>query len=188
MAQDKPVFSDYAYLVMTEIATNEKITQRELSRELGVSVGSINVLINKLVKEGLIKTQQVSSKQVLYMLTPAGMVEKTKKTASYLKAHYQAIYTTKEKIKVYLQKLVEDYQIIYVLLQQDEMSEILKVAIDEYKHQYPKVEIIYINKGKHRCHKDNQQGVIIHMGVEQAKVQIYTEQYGLISIDLMDEL
>ena len=97
MAESKSIFSDNEYTIMSEIVDNENVSQRELSRKLGVSVSTVNALMNKMIKEGLIKMTQVSQKQVFYMLTPVGMVEKAKKTVSYLKVHYRAIYQTKEK-------------------------------------------------------------------------------------------
>ena len=61
---------DNEYIIMSEVSENENVSQRELSRKLGVSVSTVNVLINKMIREGLIKMTLVSQKQVLYMLTP----------------------------------------------------------------------------------------------------------------------
>jgi DNA-binding MarR family transcriptional regulator len=116
---------------MTEIADNEHITQRELSSKLGVSLGSVNILINKMAKEGLIKIEQVSSKQVLYMLTPAGMIAKAKKTVRYLKVHYRAIYETKEKIKTLFLELLDEYEMVYLFIDDEEMLAIMDLAIEE---------------------------------------------------------
>jgi DNA-binding MarR family transcriptional regulator len=121
---------------MSEVSENENVTQRELSKKLGVSVSTVNVLMNKMIREGLIKMTQVSQKQVLYMLTPVGMMEKAQKTVRYLKGHYRAIYETKEKIKSILDELNQENDVIYVLMGNDEMSEILSVAIHEYKSKH----------------------------------------------------
>ena len=96
------IVMDNEYYIMSEVADNENVTQRELSTKLGVSVSTINVLINKMIREGLIKMKQVSGRQVLYMLTPMGIVEKARKTSSYLRGHYRIIYETNEKIKYLL--------------------------------------------------------------------------------------
>ena len=127
---------DNEYLIMSEVSENENVTQRELSKKLGVSVSTVNVLMNKMIREGLIKMTQVSQKQVLYMLTPVGMMEKAQKTVRYLKGHYRAIYETKEKIKSILDELNQENDVIYVLMGNDEMSEILSVAIHEYKSKH----------------------------------------------------
>jgi len=136
---------DNEYIIMTEVSENGKVTQRELSKKLGVSVSTINLLMNKMIKEGLIKMTQVSHRQVLYMLTPAGMMEKAQKTVRYLKIHYRAIYETKEKIKDILDKYVQNYDVIYILMNNDEMSEILSLAVSEFKTKHGKsnIKMIY---------------------------------------------
>ena len=79
LSEEESLLLDDEYIIMSEVSENEKISQRELSRKLGVSVSTVNILVNKMIKDGLIKVTQVSQKQVLYMLTPVGMMEKAKK-------------------------------------------------------------------------------------------------------------
>lgn len=144
MASNKNLFLDNEYAIMTEIIENENITQRELSKRLDVSVSTVNVLINKMIKEGLIKMTHVSQKQVLYMLTPVGMMEKAKKTVRYLKAHYRTIYETKERIKKIIKELVHDYDVVYILMSNDEMGEIIKIATEEIDIEgiHPNLKIV----------------------------------------------
>jgi len=135
---------DNEYIIMSEVSENNNVTQRELSKKLGVSVSTVNVLMNKMIREGLIKMTQVSQKQVFYMLTPVGMMEKAQKTVRYLKGHYRAIYETKEKIKSILDGLNQENDIIYVLMGNDEMSEILSIATHEYKSKNNKANIVVV--------------------------------------------
>lgn len=79
LSEEESLLLDDEYIIMSEVSENEKISQRELSRKLGVSVSTVNILVNKMIKDGLIKVTQVSQRQVLYMLTPVGMMEKAKK-------------------------------------------------------------------------------------------------------------
>jgi|GEM_PF-674715 len=141
LAGDKTVFSDNEYTILSEIDENRNITQRELSKALGVSVSTVNVLMNKMMREGLVKMTQVSQRQVLYMLTPTGMMEKAKKTVSYLKAHYRAIYETTERIKEILADLATKHDVIYVLTQDDEMGEIMKAAVRAYLDKHKSAQI-----------------------------------------------
>lgn len=132
MGQENNVYSDREYKLLSEISDNENITQRELSKKLNLSLGSVNILIKKMIKEGLIKMNQVSTRQVFYMLTPAGLVEKANKTSRYIKIHYNAINQTKEKIKRVLEKLDSDYDNLYILIDENEMNQVLKASVDEY--------------------------------------------------------
>ncbi len=144
MTQSNALYSDNEFFIMEEIIYNEKVSQRELSRKLGLSLGTINVLINKMIKDGKIKMNQVSQRQVMYMLTPTGIIEKSKKTLSYLKSHYRAIYETKEKIKLILNELNSEYKNIIIFKSNDEMGDLIELAITEYKsiNKFDKMEII----------------------------------------------
>lgn len=145
MSEKESLLLDNEYIIMSEVSENIKVTQRDLSRKLGVSVSTVNILMSKMIREGLIKMTHVSQKQVLYMLTPVGIMEKTQKTVRYLKGHYRAIYETKEKIKSLLDRLYQEYDIIYVLMRNDEMTEILTMAIHEYKSKHNKANIQMIH-------------------------------------------
>jgi DNA-binding MarR family transcriptional regulator len=184
---------DNEYIIMSEVSENENVTQRELSKKLGVSVSTVNILMNKMIREGLIKMTQVSQKQVLYMLTPVGMMEKAQKTVRYLKGHYRAIYETKEKIKAYLDELVKDYDIIYVLMSNDEMGEILTIAVHEYKAKHIKACIELINSLADIDVNMNKHSVLIHMSVyndydETISEDVINEYKSIMDLDVMNLL
>ena len=97
------------------------------------------------------------------MLTPVGMMEKAKKTVSYLKGHYRAIYETKERIKSVLDQLNHEYDVIYVLISNDEMSEILTIAVHEYTYKHSNSNIRIIHSKKDVDIKDYKSPVLLHM-------------------------
>lgn len=59
-----------------------QVSQRALAKDLGVGLGTINFCFQALVEKGLVKMQNFSqSKNKLryaYLLTPAGVAEKSK--------------------------------------------------------------------------------------------------------------
>ena len=63
-------------------------TQRELSKEMGVSLGKINYCMKKLIEKGCIKLSNFRSSNnkagYLYLLTPKGIEEKAKLTFIFL--------------------------------------------------------------------------------------------------------
>jgi len=188
LVENKGILLDNEYTIMSEIVGNEKITQRELSKKLGVSVSTVNVLINKMIREGLIKMTQVSHKQVLYMLTPVGMMEKAKKTVSYLKIHYRIIYQTKEKLKLILEGLSQEYDGIFLLLGNDEMSGVLRIAIDEIQASYKEFKIVIIEKKEKVEFIHNQIHVLIHMAINEDDLREYTKIDNLKVINLAEKL
>lgn len=188
MAESKSIFSDNEYTIMSEIIDNENVSQRELSRKLGVSVSTVNALMNKMIREGLIKMTQVSQKQVFYMLTPVGMMEKAKKTVSYLKAHYRAIYQTKEKIKEIFKELANDHDVIFVLKSDDEMGEMIGIAIDEFKPSNYNSKLIVLDKKKKINIKGFDSPVLVHMIPNEEVLKEFAEVEGLTVINLTEKL
>jgi len=74
---------------MRRLHQTPRVTQRALAKDLGVGLGTINFCFQALVEKGLVKMQNFSqSKNKLryaYMLTPAGVAEKSKLTAEFLR-------------------------------------------------------------------------------------------------------
>jgi EPS-associated MarR family transcriptional regulator len=74
--------------VLRRLHQTPKISQRTLSRDLMVGLGTINFCLQALVEKGLVKMQVFSqSKSKLryaYLLTPAGVAAKSKLTAEFL--------------------------------------------------------------------------------------------------------
>lgn len=188
MVHSNAVFADNEFSIMTEISENQTITQRELSRKLGLSLGSVNVLINKMAKEGLIKMEQTSQRQVFYMLTPVGAMEKARKTVQYLKVHYRAIYETKEKIKMVLNELGEKHDVIYILTHDNEMNEIIEVAINEQQVHNSNVNIKIIGKVQELDVKEFNAPVLLHMMVEPDLLNMDLKPDNLAIINLLERI
>lgn len=121
---------DKEYIVLNEIDKNSNITQRELSKMIQCSLGSVNILLNKMAIEGLIKIKRMPMNRILYMLTTKGIVEKLQRTSNYIKSNYNYIIETQEKIRVTLESLVAEHGEIVVLLEEDEISEIVKLSVE----------------------------------------------------------
>ena len=75
--------------LLRKLESSPQFTQRELSREMGVSLGKVNYCIKKLTEKGLIKLTNFTHNQnkmgYAYLLTPSGIEEKTRLTFSFLK-------------------------------------------------------------------------------------------------------
>ena len=75
--------------LLRKLDSNPHFTQRELSREMGVSLGKVNYCIKKLTEKGWVKLSNFSHNQnkmgYAYLLTPSGIEEKARLTFSFLK-------------------------------------------------------------------------------------------------------
>ena len=75
--------------VLRKIQNRPNSTQRELASELGFSLGKLNYCLKALQKKGLVKIQNFKKNpnkiNYFYVLTPAGLAEKTKLTINFMK-------------------------------------------------------------------------------------------------------
>jgi EPS-associated MarR family transcriptional regulator len=86
------------------VEANPVITQRELSMALGVSLGRINYGLRALIEKGLIKVNSFKRSETklayAYLLTPAGVTEKSALTKAFLASKMQEFDALKKEIKV----------------------------------------------------------------------------------------
>ncbi len=75
--------------VLRKIQKKPNSTQRELATELGFSLGKLNYCLKALQKKGLVKIENFKKNpnkiNYFYVLTPAGIAEKTKLTVNFMK-------------------------------------------------------------------------------------------------------
>jgi|SRR5882724_9036407 len=78
------------YKLMRVLQDNPSMSQRDLARELGVSLGRVNYCLQALVQKGLIKAKNFSNSEnkaaYMYLLTPRGIEQKANLTLRFLKA------------------------------------------------------------------------------------------------------
>ena len=75
--------------VLRHLENNPEITQRELAKDLGISLGKVNYCLKAVIEKGLVKAgnfkKNDNKKAYLYFLTPRGIEEKSRITLHFLK-------------------------------------------------------------------------------------------------------
>lgn len=74
--------------VLASVHTNHAVTQRSLSKDLGIALGLTNAYLKRCIRKGLIKVQQIPRNRYAYYLTPDGFSEKSRLTAQYLTSSF----------------------------------------------------------------------------------------------------
>jgi EPS-associated MarR family transcriptional regulator len=97
------VSSELQFRVLRLLELNPRLTQRGLSKSLGVSLGGVNYCLNALVVRGLVKVQNFKNNKnkwvYAYLLTPQGLAEKTALTGSFLRRKMQEYEGLKAEIE-----------------------------------------------------------------------------------------
>jgi DNA-binding Lrp family transcriptional regulator len=77
--------------ILNELEANAAVSQRSLASRLGIALGLTNLLVRQLVRRGFVRMIHVKPNRVRYLITPAGLAEKTRMTRDYL-AHTISFY------------------------------------------------------------------------------------------------
>ena len=90
--------------VLRKIQMKPNTSQRELAKDLGVSLGKLNYCIRELRKKGLIKLENFQNQTnkisyLKYLITPKGIAERTKLTINFMKRKMKEYDELKEELK-----------------------------------------------------------------------------------------
>ena len=110
-----PGLTDEArYRILRLIEQNPAISQRELAREMGISLGKVNFCLNALIEKGVIKANSFlhsrNKRAYAYYLTPRGIEEKARVTVRFLKrkvTEYEALQNEIAELTEQARKLSE---------------------------------------------------------------------------------
>lgn len=88
---------------MRLIEAKPDISQRQLSRELGISLGGVNYCVNALIERGLVKMERFRASEnklaYAYALTPKGISEKARLTRGFLARKMDEYEKLREEIE-----------------------------------------------------------------------------------------
>jgi EPS-associated MarR family transcriptional regulator len=89
--------------VLRELEENPDITQRQLARQLGVSLGKANYCLKALIDKGFIKARNFKNsdnkRAYLYVLTPRGIEEKSRISVSFLRRKMDEFESLRREIE-----------------------------------------------------------------------------------------
>jgi EPS-associated MarR family transcriptional regulator len=100
------------YRLLKLVGKDRRFTQRDMAKEMGISLGKVNYCLSELAKKGLIKITRFKSAKnkvpYTYILTPKGMKEKAKLTVEFLKIKILEYKEIKRQIKELSTEIEED--------------------------------------------------------------------------------
>jgi FlaA1/EpsC-like NDP-sugar epimerase len=111
------------------IEKNLNITQREISKNIGIAVSMINGYISEYEKKGLIIRKRYSSKTVEYLITKKGSERRKVLNISYLSNSFKIYKSAKENIEIFINQINEKGFKKILLYGAGEVSEILLQSI-----------------------------------------------------------
>lgn len=94
------------YQLIRLLEANPEMSQRDVARELGISLGKTNYCLQALISKGWVKATNFRNSKnriaYVYLLTPQGIEEKAKLTLRFLKikmAEYETLRSEIERLQ-----------------------------------------------------------------------------------------
>lgn len=94
--------------LLTALEDEPNTTQKDLATRLGVAVGVVNSFLKRVIYKGYVKTKQLERRRLRYLLTPAGIKEKTRLTYEFLRYSYQYIREVRRKVSQAMMPFARD--------------------------------------------------------------------------------
>ena len=109
---EKDTLSENELKLLRALGANSKVSQRQLARSMGISLGSINYCLNALINKGCVKVENFISNPkksgYMYLLTPKGVSEKSKLTVAFLERKQKEYMRLQTEIKQLRDELNEN--------------------------------------------------------------------------------
>jgi DNA-binding MarR family transcriptional regulator len=109
-----------SFLLLEEISKGSALTQRDLSKTLGVALGLINSYVKNLISKGYITVSKIPKKRYQYYLTPSGFAEKTRLTFQHFQ-NFTNLYKVARR----------DFHDFFNEIQNSEVKEVVFCGVDE---------------------------------------------------------
>ena len=91
------------YKLLKLLDANPRLSQRDVARELDISLGKVNYCLNALVRKGWIKASRFTNSRnkaaYMYLLTPRGMEAKIRLTFEFLRIKLREYETLRDEIE-----------------------------------------------------------------------------------------
>ncbi len=94
------------FKTLRELSEEKEMSQRDLSKRIGLSLGSVNFILKELIKKGYVKTQRFKNSNhkaaYIYVLTPQGIHERIQQTQYFLQlkmGEYEKLQREIEELK-----------------------------------------------------------------------------------------
>ncbi len=107
-----PISDDVRYHLLKYLADHPEASQREVARELGISLGKVNYCLKALMQKGWVKVRNFTSSEhktaYAYILTARGIDEKVNVTGAFLRrkvAEYELLVKEIETLRAEVDEL-----------------------------------------------------------------------------------
>lgn len=120
-----------AFQLLSEVADELPVSQRELAKRLGIALGLVNSYLKNFVAKGFIRIKNYPQNRYAYLLTPNGMAEKARLAYQHVN-YFTSLYTvTRQDYLALFRELAGRGVTRVVFCGVDEVAEIAWLSLQE---------------------------------------------------------
>ncbi|MBI4681234.1 MAG: winged helix-turn-helix transcriptional regulator [Nitrospirae bacterium] len=120
-------------LLLDELSRNGEVTQRDLSKRLGIALGLVNSYIKNLALKGYITISDIPPKRYAYLITPKGFIEKSRLAFQHLHNFNNLYRIARQDFQMLFHSLNRYNVKKLVFCGADELAEIAYITLQEYE-------------------------------------------------------
>lgn len=132
--------SDKEAIILEHIYYDDSIKQRELADKAGISLGMVNAILRRLIEKGWLMTKRINSRNISYVVSPAGIEEIFKRSYRYFKRTIDDVTLYREKIEHLVTKAVEAGYKAIALVGKSDLDFIVEYACGKAGVSFKKIE------------------------------------------------
>jgi EPS-associated MarR family transcriptional regulator len=106
-----PFMDESQFNTLRELSKDMTLSQRDLSKRMGLSLGRVNYIVNALLKKGYIKAKRFKNSRnkigYMYIITPKGISTKLLQTYDFLQRKTEEF----ERLRSEIEELRQETQI-----------------------------------------------------------------------------
>ena len=117
--------------LLDELTQNKHLSQRVLSKRLGIALGLTNLYLKRLIKSGYIKVKNIQKNRLIYELTPTGVAKKASLTLGYIQNSFQYYREIRNRTQTCFQAVLLEGSKTVVFYGVGEVAEIAYLSLQE---------------------------------------------------------
>jgi EPS-associated MarR family transcriptional regulator len=99
------------FKTLRELAKDDTLSQRDLARKMGLSLGRVNYMVNALLENGYLKAKRFKNSRnkigYMYIVTPKGLSTRITRTYDFLQRKLEEFEKLKQEIEMLKRETAE---------------------------------------------------------------------------------
>lgn len=123
--------------LLNQISQNNELSQRELAKQIDVSLGTVNNMIQTFEKDNIISVRKLSPRKVYYSLTAKGRAYQNELYVEHISSCFDTIAFVRKTFKQNINQLVDEGKsVFYIQGQTDELVRLAKMCFFELSRKH----------------------------------------------------